>query len=243
MDHKTKRRISLITLFLFILKLSPTFGNVTLSESSVHDETDHDHAHTLTPEQERLYYQEARQKGNFELLNFRFPQTSWRECTDDITGNFTNYNCANRRQVSEILKEFMNTHMPECIQKGMEAQGLGQVDQIHIIHDGVLGDRRHSPRSLHAENRAIDINTFRITTYDSRVLTLKFKDRANRPFYRAFRQCWGQAVMQHNGCPSYNSNVAQTGTIGWEDRNHQNHMHTSVPYCVNGSYGSYYFRR
>ena len=243
MDHQTKRRISLTLTLFFVVFLSPTFGNVTFERAHVSDETEHDHAHTLTPEEEMLFYEEARRKGNFEILNFRFPQTSWRECTDEVTGNYTNYNCANRRQISEILKEFMDSYMPSCVQKGMDAQGLGQLDQLHIIHDGVLGDRRHSPRSLHAENRAIDINTFRVTTYDSRVLSLKFKDRKNRPFYEAFRQCWGEVVKQNNGCPSYNGVTARTGTIGWEDRNHQNHMHTSVPYCVNGSYGSYYFRR
>ncbi len=33
------------------------------------------------------------------------------------------------------------------------------------------------------------------------------------------------------------------GSIGWEDSNHQHHMHTSVPYCANRHYGDYCYRR
>lgn len=243
MDQPTKRKTSLFSILFFVVNLSPTLASVTFEQASVSDETEHSHAHTLSPEEEVRFYEEARRKGNFEILNFRFPQTSWRECTDTVTGNYTNYNCANRRQISEILKDYMDNHMPSCVQEGMDAVGLGQLDQLHIIHDGILGDRRHSPRSMHAENRAIDIRAFRITTYDSREITLNFKDRGNRDFYRAFRKCWGNVVKVNNDCPLYGGNLERTGSIGWEDKNHQNHMHTSVPYCVNGSYGSYYYRR
>ncbi len=209
-----------------------------------HDhEGEHHHAHTLTPEEEKRFYEEAFQKDQLDILNFRFPQTSWRECTDVVTGNYSGYNCANRRQVSVILKDFMDQYMPECVQEALDKVGDGELDQLHIIHDGVLGDRRHSPRSLHAENRAIDIRSFRVRFYDGREKTYVFKGTTNREFYRAFRQCWGQKVSENNGCPYYGGSVERTGSIGWEDRNHQNHMHTSVPYCVGGSYGSYYFRR
>lgn len=225
--------------FFFIIFSTFIFS---ISNSFSQDE-EHEHAHVFTPEEEAQFYFEANQKGDFGILEFRFEQTSWRECTDFVTGNYTGYNCANRRGISSILKTFMDDHMPKCVQKGLDAIGEGQLDQLHIIHDGILGDRRHSPKSMHAENRAIDIRAFKITTYDSRELNLRFNDRNNRDFYNAFRQCWGETIQSENGCPLYNGVVGRTGSIGWEDRNHQNHMHTSVPYCVNGQYGSYYYRR
>lgn len=204
---------------------------------------EHEHARVLSPEEERRYYEEARQKGDFSIFDFRFDQTHWRECTDIVTGNYNGIGCANRRGMAVILKDFMDTYMEACVDEALSSNGMGNLDQLHIIHDGILGDRRHSPRSLHAENRAIDIRAFRVTLNDGRVKTLNFRDRKNRDFYRAFRRCWGKVVNTHNGCPPYGGNIERTGSIGWEDRNHQNHMHTSVPYCVAGGYGDYYYNR
>jgi hypothetical protein len=201
------------------------------------------HAHVFTPEEEAQFYEQAYQKGNLGILDFQFEQTSWRECTDFVTGNYSGYNCANRRGISVILKEFMDTHMPACVQEGLNAVGEGELDQLHIIHDGILGDRRHSPRSMHAENRAIDIRSFRIAMYDGRELNFKFNDNSKRNFFKAFRSCWGKVVHEENGCPLYSGDQGRTGSIGWEDSNHQNHMHTSVPYCVNGRYAGRYYRR
>jgi hypothetical protein len=215
----------------------------TLLNFATFAEEEVDHAHVFTPEEEARFYEEAHQKGNFEILDFRFEQTSWRECTDYVTGNYSGYNCANRRQISVILKDFMDKYMPVCVQEGLDAIGEGELDQLHIIHDGILGDRRHSPRSMHAENRAIDIRAFRITMYDGREVEYRFNDSSKRNFFKAFRACWGKTVNEKNDCPLYSGDVGRTGSIGWEDRNHQNHMHTSVPYCVNGSYAGRYYRR
>jgi hypothetical protein len=205
--------------------------------------SDEDHAHTLTPEEEERFYDQAYQKGDFEILNFRFEQTHWRECTDEVTGNYSGYNCANRRGISVILKDFMDNHMGSCVQAGLDEVDGGILEDLHIIHDGILGDRRHSPKSMHAENRAIDIRAFRVTNNEGMTKTYTYKGTTNRTFYKAFRKCWGQANKVYNNCPSYQGNISRTGSIGWEDKSHQNHMHTSVPYCVNGSYGSYYYRR
>lgn len=219
------------------------FLSLVLSSHLISADEEHQHAHVFTPEEEAKFYEEARRKGDFDILNFRFPQTSWRECTDVITGNYSGYNCANRRGISEILKSFMDDHMSQCVQEGLDEINMGELDQLHIIHDGILGDRRHSPRSMHAENRAIDIRAFKVTLYNGEEHTLKFNDKKYRSFYEAFRNCWGQTVVTYNGCPVYAGSLQRTGSIGWEDKNHQNHMHTSVPYCVNGSYGGYYYKR
>lgn len=249
MSGNTHNKV-LLTLFLLTI-----FSTNVQSEPRVFLEQDFDqnmhanedgeteHSHTLTPEEEALFYEQAYQKGQFEILDFKFPQTDWRECTDSITGNYSGYNCANRRRISVILKDFMDQYMPICVQEALTKVGDGELDELHIIHDGILGDRRHSPRSLHAENRAIDIKTFRVRFYDGSEKDYVFREKTNRDFYRAFRQCWGEKVHQNNGCPKYGNNLERTGSIGWEDKNHQHHMHTSVPYCVGGSYGSYYYRR
>ncbi len=204
---------------------------------------EHPHAKVLSPEEEVRYFEEARRKGDWSLLDFRFDQTHWRECTHLVTGNYTGIRCANRRGMAVILKDFMDNYMECCVDQALQSNNMGSLDSLHIIHDGILGDRRHSPRSLHAENRAIDIRAFRVTLNDGLVKTLNFRDRANRAFYNEFRKCWGKVINTQNGCPAYGGNIARTGSIGWEDRNHQNHMHTSVPFCVAGDYGSYYYRR
>lgn len=67
---------------------------------------EHEHAKVLNPEEEARYYEEAYQKEGFGLLDFKFAQTDWRECTHDITGNYTGYRCANRRGISVISTAF-----------------------------------------------------------------------------------------------------------------------------------------
>jgi hypothetical protein len=220
------------------------FATVLLAVLSITTAHSHEgHAHTLTPEEEELFYQQAYQKGDFEILNFRFEQTDWRECTDRVSGNYNGYNCANRRGISVVLKEFIDNHMGSCVQAGLDKVDGGTLEDLHIIHAGILGDRRHSPRSMHAENRAIDIKAFRVTNTKGFTKTYTYKGSTNRSFYQAFRNCWGQTIKTYNNCPTYRGDIGRTGSIGWEDSNHQSHMHTSVPYCVNGRYGSYYYNR
>ena len=202
------------------------------------------HEHVLTPEEEEAYYDNYFTKdADFFIQNFRFAQTYWYECTDEITGNYSGYNCASRRGISDILNKFMNNYMHQCVDAGLAAQGGGRVAELHVIHAGILGDRNHSPRSLHAENRAIDIKSFDMKLTSGAVKKFNFATAAHKPFFQAFRRCWGQVVNRYNGCPLINNNPGLTGSIGWEDRNHQNHMHTSVPYCVGGKYRPEYFQR
>lgn len=237
------KRLTLTGMIIGMILNFNVSASTQVTFSSENEGEEREHAHTLSPEEEANYYREAYQKGNFEILNFRFQQTDWRECTDEITGNYSGYNCANRRAISVILKDFMDAYMPICVQEALDEVDGGQLDQLHIIHDGILGDRRHSPRSMHAENRAIDIDSFVVTNYAGEKKRYLYEDVKNRPFYTAFRSCWGRIVHENNGCPYYAGNPLRTGSIGWEDKNHRHHMHTSVPYCVSGNYGSYYYNR
>lgn len=213
------------------------------STEQVFDTEVDDHQFVLNPDQEEEFWRAIEGEDSFFSIYFNFPQTDWYECTDQVTGNYRNYNCAKRRQVASILKDFMDEHMTACVNESLRANNMGELQDLHLIHVGVLGDPRHSPRSLHAQNRAIDIHTMRITLTDGTKRDMVFGNSANRSFFTQFRQCWGKAIASHNDCPLYNGQAGLTGSIGWEDRNHQNHMHTSVPYCVNGRYAGNYFQR
>lgn len=198
--------------------------------------------HVLSPAQEDEYFSTYFPGAN-KASAFRFPQTTWRECDDVVTGNYYQANCSNSRGISVILKKFMDEHMYKCVNAGLAAQGGGSVNDFHIVHAGIFADPRHSPRSLHSENRAIDIKSMEIQLTSGAVKNFVYQGTSARPFYTAFRSCWGKIVHDFNGCPYYRSTPGLTGTIGWENANHQHHMHTSVPYCVGGNYGTYYYQK
>lgn len=203
------------------------------------DETDEA---VLTPEQELEYFSSLEVFG--KALTYRFAQTTWNECSDWVTGNYYGYNCVRSRGISVILKKFIDAHMYKCVNRGLAAQGGGTVSEFHIVHAGIFGDPRHSPRSLHAENRAIDIKSLEVLLTNGTTRNIVYAGAQNREFFKAFRSCWGDIVRTYNGCPTYNGVLMYTGSIGWEDSNHQRHLHTSVPYCLsNKTYGPYYYRR
>jgi len=231
------KKITLTTSLLFSMTLTAQ------DFTSSHFDQSKEHEHVFSPEEEEQYLMNLKRGGELRAFGFRFAQTHWQECVDDPTGNYSGISCASRRGISVILKDFMEEFMYSCIDEGLRAQGGGVAADLHITHDGILGDPRHSPRSLHAEARAIDIRSFEVTLEDGGTRFFEYASSANRPFYRAFRSCWGRVVNRQNGCPLIDGNAERTGSIGWEDANHQRHMHTSVPYCVNGRYGSGYFQR
>lgn len=210
--------------------------------SAPYEDHETEHKHVFTPQQEEAFRTHF-MRNKSTRADFRFQQTSWKECTDDPSGNYSGIGCASSRQISQILKDFMQDFIYECVDAGLRAQGNSAADDIHVVHDGILGDRNHSPRSLHAEARAIDIRSIDVKLVNGSSRKITYAGTSNRSFYTAFRSCWGNVVKRENGCPLYQGNAGRTGSIGWEDRNHQNHMHTSVPYCVNGRYGSYYFQK
>lgn len=212
-----------------------------------HQEAEESDEHVLTPEQEAEYFQDTfyRELYNFDksVHRFKFPQTNWLECSDKITGNFSGYGCSNKRNISVILKTYLMNHFTSCVNDALRAQGGGTTDDIHIIHNGILGDPRHSPRSLHAENRAIDVKSIEMKLKSGATKSFVYEKKSNRDFYIALRKCWGKTVSTKNNCPIYNGSSMLTASIGWEDSRHQHHLHMSVPYCVGGSYSSKYYRK
>lgn len=201
-----------------------------------HEEIE-DGSSVLSPEQEEQYSEDM------QYFRKMFPQTTWKECTDYITGNYSGYNCSNRRGISVILKSFMDTHFLTCTNEALKNFNGKTAIDLHVQHDGIQGDARHSPRSLHAEARAVDVDSM-VVTYSGGVSErLSFKGTKHQAFYNSFRSCWGEKVRTHNGCPIAGGSISKTGSIGKEDRNHQNHLHVSVPYCVSGRYSSSFFQR
>lgn len=216
------------------------------SQAFAHQPQSEEEAHVrmITPEEEDNYLGNFwRAFGLMQTLRYRFAQTTWGECSEAITGNYSGYKCSDRRAISVILKQFIGENIYTCINKGLAAQGGGQIAELHIIHNGITGDANHSPRSLHAENRAIDIAAFDMKLRDGRVKKFTYAGTTNRAFYTAFRQCWGDVINRKNSCPLYSGNKLLTGSIGWEDSNHRHHLHLSVPYCINGRYQTAYFQR
>jgi hypothetical protein len=214
-------------------------SEIATSEDGEIQETD---SHVFSPEEEELFFNQQSQ-GQEKATSFKFAQTTWKECSDVVTGNYYGYKCANSRKISSILKSFMDKHLYKCVNAGLAAQGGGTVDDIHIVHAGIFGDPRHSPRSMHAENRAVDIKSLEVKLTNGSVKTLVYEGTKNRKFYTAFRKCWGGIVRDYNQCPLYKGNAGLTGSIGWENKDHQHHMHTSVPYCIKGKYGAYYYQK
>lgn len=225
--------------YILILLMTLVFGPAAFAEGD-----DEHHTRMIRPEEEQQYRQSFWGQFSISSTPMRFSQTTWNECSEAITGNYFGYACAERRNISVILKKFMNDHIYTCVNKALAAQGGGTVAELHIIHDGITGDARHSPRSLHAENRAIDVKAFEMKLHDGSVKKFTYAGTTNRAFYTAYRNCWGEVVHTYNGCPYVNgSNKMYTGSIGWENADHQQHLHMSVPYCVGGKYSTAYYQR
>ncbi len=234
--------IGFLALTLGQVASAQSYDNVRITWGYEQEGDDHEHTRMIRPEEEDEY-------NSFWSIfavqpRYRFAQTTWGECSEAISGNYSGYNCSEKRAISVILKKFIGENIYSCINKGLAAQGGGSIQELHIVHNGITGDANHSPRSLHAENRAIDIKAFDMKLHSGAVKKFTYAGTTNRAFYTAFRKCWGAVIKTKNGCPYYQgNNVMYTGSIGWEDANHRQHMHLSVPHCVGGAYTSSYFQR
>jgi hypothetical protein len=227
-------KVFLIAFFLTIFFTQTAQAN----EPELEPGQEHEHESVFNPEMEDFWI-----KNSIQLEN-AFPQTRWQECNYKITGNFSGYACNNRRLVSVTMKNFLSNEMEKCAESALRRVGInGRIRDSHIEHVGIQGDRNHSPRSLHSESRAIDVRSFSFELNNSRTRRFVFASSSSQPFFREFRKCWGQRVKSRLGCPYISNRPDRTGSIGKEDSNHQNHLHLSVPYCVNGRYSSRYFRR
>ena len=225
----------LVSLFILFVQTSFADSQEFFEIDSV------DHSVPFTPEEEEEYFREIEKQLLFLEPFSQFPQTQWEECQDRVGGNYIGHNCTNKRKISVILKSFMQKHFYQCVENGLGSNN--QVEDLHVVHVGIQGDPNHSPQSLHSEARAIDVHALRVKRKGKSWKTYTYSKKSNKSFYEAFRKCWGSAVHKYNGCPIFKGSLKRTGSIGREDKHHKNHMHVSVPYCVNGAYGPGYFRR
>lgn len=198
-----------------------------------------DHARPFTPQEEEAYFTPY-ENG---LFNKRaFPYRYWNECSQPMSGNYHGHTCAAKRRISEILFEFLDNHIGSCIEEAANTNGW-IVDNYHLTHKGIYGDRNHSSRSLHAEGRAIDISAITVTRPSGKKVKLDYKSYSGGKFYSRLRSCWGKVISRYNNCPAYNGMISRTGSIGSENRHHRVHLHLSVPYCISGRYAGSYYRR
>jgi hypothetical protein len=199
-----------------------------------------DHAHPFNPIEEDRYFS-PREKG--VQSKGVFPYMYWNECQKNgLEGNYSGSSCNRKRRVSEILYEFMEVHLSDCIEDASHLLGH-QLENFKIIHDGIFADSKHSPRSLHAEGRAIDIASIVLKTDHGESIDLAYAKHGKGRFYSSLRACWGIGLAQFNECPYYGASAKLTGSIGRENRRHQNHLHLSVPVCYKGSYSGRFFIR
>ena len=183
-------------------------------------------------------------------------QSTWNECgtkaapaghksTNFQKGQITGYymgtpRSCNRLNISTEFNRFLQKNMSQCVSDSLSREGIrSSVYGIVIGHRGITGDNKHSSRSLHAINRAIDIATLHIKLDDGQVIERSANGRQNsnphRSFYANFRRCWSEKMdSQHPGrrCPG----KIPKGSIGAEDRKHRGHIHLSLPHCPSRGY-------
>lgn len=177
------------------------------------------------------------------------PQVIWDECK----GIKSNYDdgaqsaTCKKRKVSKEFINFFDDNFAKCVQ--LAADGFNgedsedqEVESIKFSHAGISGDPRHSNKSYHSVNRAMDIRTISFKK-NGKTVTLKVSDQKKSPakeFFKKFRKCWSDQIVNYkSNCPG----KAPKGSIGHEHRNHQHHLHLSLPYCPRTFKGNSYYHK
>jgi len=160
----------------------------------------------------------------------------WNECDGNVTGNYVGYKCSRKRGMSDEFAAYLKANILSCVNAGLANVGGGRATRVHIVHDGTIADEKHSSKSLHAAGRAVDVRVMKVTTTNGRTTDYVFQEAsrrsgtASRKYFEGLRSCWNRLQMQRK-CPRRGG--GPTGTIGWEDRRHQHHLHLSMPFCPN----------
>ncbi|WP_372655738.1 hypothetical protein [Halobacteriovorax sp.] len=172
-------------------------------------------------------------------------QVIWDECKG-IKSNYDDgaqSSTCKKRKVSKEFINFFDKNFSTCVQQAVKGYKKGNnqaVDAIKFSHAGIAGDPRHSNRSYHSVNRAIDIRQISYIQGGKKV-TLKVSDQKKSPakeFFEKFRKCWHDKIVETSSkCPG----SSNKGSIGHEHKNHQHHLHLSLPYCPRVKNGSKYF--
>lgn len=175
----------------------------------------------------------------------RFPKTLWNECTEaNFQGNYVGLNCT-RREIANIFLDFLDENFRDCAARAADTRGV-ELSSFTVIHKGIKADGAHSPSSLHSYYRAIDIKDVLVTNHSGETFQFNYEKHGRGKFYSKFRACWGRRVVERNDCPPHYRGIENTASIGKDDdpyNNHHQHLHVSLPYCINNSYAGNLFRR
>ena len=175
------------------------------------------------------------------------PQVKWDECKG-IKANYDdgkqNTTCK-KRTISKEFINFFDDNFAKCVKKAsttFKGENPEEIQSIKFSHAGIAGDQRHTNRSYHSVNRAMDIKTISFVQ-DGKTKTMKVSDQKKSPakeFFVSFRKCWNDQIINNkSNCPGRSNK----GSIGHEDKNHQHHLHLSLPYCPRTKNGSRYYSK
>jgi len=220
----------LIFKYLVLVTISLTLGQVASAQ-------EHNHATTLSPEQEKLLFLGVKDGRKSRDL------TTWNECRGDVEAYFLGSKCSKERVISPTLKKYINSDFLSCVNEALLFSGRDNTSEIEISHKGIMADVRHSPLSLHSFGRAIDIHSIKVRYSIFRRESFNFEADGDASFFSTLRLCWGRVILEKNQCPLFENKFELTGTIGKEDEDHQKHLHLSVPFCQSGNYSEDYFIR
>jgi hypothetical protein len=173
----------------------------------------------------------------------RIQQYSYKASSQD--GKELKLTC-DRMPVSEIWLETFLDAFPQCLEKSLKAAELEKPESV-IIHSVMIYMHKGKGQrlSLHAPGRAVDISKLELVYADkNREIIVSKANKKNNPsggeltiertFYTAFRRCWDENLVQKHGCNVWKKD-GYRGSVGWEDSDHQNHIHLSRPFCPSDS--------
>lgn len=159
---------------------------------------------------------------------------------DPDTGR--NTQCARRRPMSAAYMSFYEQTMPACMNQAARVINpsweVVHTDMVHLSalrENATVSGRNGRRHSLHAVGRALDVRELHITLANGQRFNVDYMRAMSNPrgperrFFQALRDCWERA-NQNRGCRSF-GNREHRCSLGWEDRNHQDHLHLSMPYC------------
>lgn len=144
--------------------------------------------------------------------------------------------------------KFLDENLPACLERAAN-NALGhdslsadlRSTENRIFHHGCVGDSKHQRTgSWHNEALALDVTGFQIGKTVLRYEDAKKNDAEGRraaQFFTHLRRCWGEKVASYSSsCRQTGARGQPPGSIGNENKNHQVHLHLSLP-CKNISNG------
>jgi Extensin-like protein C-terminus len=141
--------------------------------------------------------------------------------------------------IAESFAPVLMKNLPICIAEGAKASGIDKPIQSTNVYNADSYSKRKTSSgsrwSLHSTGRAFDIWQIDVMFSDGTTLkTPMTVSSKNKPFYKKFNACWERLIKQKMA--KINSQCQRfDGLINCTDKNHQDHVHLSLPYCPRAS--------